>query len=76
MKIKKIEWRNVSSYGNKLQRIELPETSGLIQVFGENGAGKCFFPDTKIIIKIPNDPDFLDKIKKYLPEPPIHPDVF
>lgn len=40
MKIKKIEWRNVSSYGNKLQKIELPETAGLIQVFGENGAGK------------------------------------
>lgn len=45
MKIKKIEWRNVSSYGNKLQKIELPETAGLIQVFGENGAGKSTISD-------------------------------
>jgi len=45
MKIKKIEWRNVSSYGNKLQKIELPETAGLIQLFGENGAGKSTISD-------------------------------
>jgi DNA repair exonuclease SbcCD ATPase subunit len=45
MKIKKIEWRNVSSYGNKLQSIELSDKAGLIQVFGENGAGKSTISD-------------------------------
>jgi DNA repair exonuclease SbcCD ATPase subunit len=45
MKIKKIEWRNVSSYGNKLQTIELPEKAGLVQIFGENGSGKSTISD-------------------------------
>jgi len=45
MKIKKIEWRNVASYGNKIQRLELPEKAGLIQVVGENGVGKSTISD-------------------------------
>jgi DNA repair exonuclease SbcCD ATPase subunit len=45
MKIKKIEWRNVASYGNKIQKLELPEKAGLIQVFGENGVGKSTISD-------------------------------
>jgi DNA repair exonuclease SbcCD ATPase subunit len=45
MKIKKIEWKNVASYGNKVQRLELPEKSGLIQVVGENGVGKSTISD-------------------------------
>jgi DNA repair exonuclease SbcCD ATPase subunit len=45
MKIKKIEWRNVASYGNKIQKLELPEKSGLIQVVGENGVGKSTISD-------------------------------
>lgn len=45
MKIKKIEWRNVASYGNKLQKLELPDKSGLIQVVGENGVGKSTISD-------------------------------
>jgi DNA repair exonuclease SbcCD ATPase subunit len=45
MKIKKIEWRNVASYGNKIQKLELPEEAGLIQVFGENGVGKSTISD-------------------------------
>jgi DNA repair exonuclease SbcCD ATPase subunit len=45
MKIKKIEWRNVASYGNKIQKLELPENPGLIQVFGENGVGKSTISD-------------------------------
>jgi DNA repair exonuclease SbcCD ATPase subunit len=45
MRIKKIEWKNVASYGNKIQRLELPEETGLIQVFGENGAGKSTISD-------------------------------
>ena len=45
MKIQKIEWRNVASYGNKVQVLELPEKSGLIQVVGENGVGKSTISD-------------------------------
>jgi len=45
MKIKKIEWRNVASYGNKIQSLELPEKAGLIQVVGENGVGKSTISD-------------------------------
>lgn len=45
MKIKKIEWRNVASYGNKKQELILPENPGLIQVFGENGVGKSTISD-------------------------------
>lgn len=45
MKIKKIEWRNVASYGNKIQKLEFPNSPGLIQVFGENGGGKSTISD-------------------------------
>jgi DNA repair exonuclease SbcCD ATPase subunit len=45
MKIKKIEWKNVASYGNKIQKLEFPEKTGLIQVFGENGVGKSTISD-------------------------------
>ena len=40
MRIKKIEWRNFSSYGNRTQEIEFGEEASLYQVVGENGAGK------------------------------------
>lgn len=40
MRIKKIEWRNFSSYGNRTQEIEFEEEANLYQVVGENGAGK------------------------------------
>lgn len=40
MRIKKIEWRNFSSYGNRKQEIEFGDESNLYQVVGENGAGK------------------------------------
>jgi DNA repair exonuclease SbcCD ATPase subunit len=40
MKIKKVEWRNFSSYGNRKQVLEFPEDSGLFQIIGENGSGK------------------------------------
>jgi DNA repair exonuclease SbcCD ATPase subunit len=40
MKIKKIEWKNFSSYGNKKQTLEFPESPSLFQIVGENGAGK------------------------------------
>ena len=40
MKILKIEWRNFSSYGNRLQTLEFPNEACLFQVVGENGSGK------------------------------------
>jgi DNA repair exonuclease SbcCD ATPase subunit len=40
MRIRKIEWKNFSSYGNKKQVLDFPESSCLFQVVGENGAGK------------------------------------
>jgi predicted ATP-binding protein involved in virulence len=52
MRIKKIEWRNFSSYGNRNQEIEFENEANLYQILGENGSGKCFFPDTKIRIKV------------------------
>ena len=39
MRIKKLEWRNFSSYGNRNQILEMQE-SALYQIVGENGAGK------------------------------------
>lgn len=40
MKIRKIEWKNFSSYGNKKQTLEFPDNPSLFQIVGENGAGK------------------------------------
>lgn len=40
MRIIKIEWRNFSSYGNKIQTLSFPEEACLFQIVGENGAGK------------------------------------
>jgi DNA repair exonuclease SbcCD ATPase subunit len=40
MRIKKVEWRNFSSYGNRTQELNLGNDSSLFQVVGENGAGK------------------------------------
>lgn len=42
MKLKKLEWRNIGPFGNKLQTINLPDEGGLWMVLGRNGAGKSF----------------------------------
>ena len=43
MKLRKIEWRNIGPFGNKLQSITLPDAGGLWMVLGKNGNGKSFF---------------------------------
>jgi len=46
MYIKKIEWRNFASYGNKLQTIEFNENNGnFYLVLGQNGVGKSTISD-------------------------------
>jgi len=40
MKIKKVEWRNFFSYGNRKQVLDFPDDHSLIQVTGGNGKGK------------------------------------
>ena len=42
MKLKKIEWRNIGPYGNKLQSLEFSDEGGLWMVLGKNGNGKSF----------------------------------
>jgi DNA repair exonuclease SbcCD ATPase subunit len=46
MKIKKIQWRNIKSYGNVIQTIDLDQVKPeLYQVYGENGTGKSGIAD-------------------------------
>jgi len=65
MKIKKIEFKNINSYGNNIQKIEFNDESGLILLFGENGAGKCLSPDTEIDIEI-NEHETYKKLIRFL----------
>ena len=60
MKLKKIQWRNIGPFGNKLQEINLPDTGGLWMVLGKNGNGKSFFVNIPKILYYGK----LDKFKK------------
>ena len=40
MRIEKIEWSNISSYGNKTECLDFTKHSGMWQLFGKSGAGK------------------------------------
>jgi len=40
MKLKNIEWRNIKSFGNKLQRLDFDKEGGLWMITGKNGYGK------------------------------------
>ena len=60
MKLRKIEWRNIGPFGNKLQSIELPPEGGLWMVLGKNGNGKSFFVSLSKILYYGR----LDKFKK------------
>jgi DNA repair exonuclease SbcCD ATPase subunit len=54
MRIKKIEWRNFSSYGNRKQEIEFGDEASLYQVVGENGAGKSSISGVIVSLKEKN----------------------
>jgi len=60
MKLKKLEWRNIGPFGNKLQSIELPDSGGLWMVLGKNGNGKSFFVNLPKVLYYGK----LDKFKK------------
>ena len=40
MKIKSVEFKNLKSYGHKLQRIEFSDKASLILLVGLSGSGK------------------------------------
>ncbi len=60
MKIKKIEFRNLGPYGNKLQTVEFDPNGGLWMVVGKNGNGKSFVVNLPKILYYGR----LDKFKK------------
>lgn len=66
MHIKSIKWRNIKSFGNKLQEIEFPDEGGLHLISGRNGNGKCLSKETKVNIKIINNKDVRDKFLNFL----------
>lgn len=43
MKIKRVLWRNITSYGNKVQTIDFEENPGFYMLMGENASGKSSF---------------------------------
>lgn len=43
MKIKKIAWRNITSYGNRVQRVDFDEHAGFYMLTGDNASGKSSF---------------------------------
>jgi len=60
MKLKKIQWRNIGPYGNKLQEMTFPDDGGLWMVLGKNGNGKSFVVNLPKILYYGR----LDKFKK------------
>lgn len=51
MKILKLEWRNLFSYGNKIVSVDLTEPGRLWQISGRSGSGKSSFLNmTKLLI--------------------------
>lgn len=60
MRLKKIEWRNIGPYGNKLQSLEFSDEGGLWMVLGKNGHGKSFVVNLPKILYYGR----LDKFKK------------
>ena len=46
MIINSLEFRNIKSYGNKVQKLEFDTEGGLILLTGTNGAGKSTIQDS------------------------------
>lgn len=65
MKFNKIQWKNLLSYGNKIQTYEFSSEPELVLVEGENGSGKCLLKDTEVEISI-EDQLVKEKFIKYL----------
>lgn len=66
MIIKSISLKNFKSFGNNKQTVEFNTTTGnLILLSGQNGAGKCLSPDTKIEIII-EDEETMNLLLKFL----------
>ena len=56
MKILELSFKNFSSYGNKIQKIDFdPTKSELYLCLGQNGSGKCLDPDTLIEVNIEDE---------------------
>lgn len=55
MRIKRLTFQNVGSYGNTPTVIEFDIKDKLIGIIGENGHGKCVGPDTELVIEFEND---------------------
>ncbi len=60
MRTKKISWKNIGPYGNKLQTLIFSEVGGLWMVVGKNGAGKSFLVNLPKILYYGK----LDRFKK------------
>lgn len=55
MKIKSVEFKNIASYGNSIQKIEFDDKGYLFLTVGANGNGKCLDPNTEIEIEIEDE---------------------
>lgn len=75
MIIKNISIKNLKSFGNDPQEINLTNEGNLILLSGKNGAGKCVSKTTLIDIKI-NDLDINDKLISYLEETELGNEIF
>ena len=67
MRIKSIKFRNIGSFGNKLNTIEFPDDGGLWMVTGKNGFGKCLAGDTTLELMISNkNPYLFDRFYNFI----------
>lgn len=70
MKILAIRWKNFTSYGNKWYEIKFTDDNSFNLLVGENGSGKCVFPDTQINISFKNK-GLEDRFKLFLENKPL-----
>ena len=65
MQLVKLQFKNVNSYGNKIQTIEFSKDPELIMMAGSNGIGKCLHPDSEIYIEFVNK-ELEKKFRKFI----------